>query len=114
MFGDQTLFCRSSDFHAVSGYDESLALMEDLDLVMRLHSQGPCSLPLTKAKTHPFKRTGSPAMSSFGAHQRSSLDSGAQAAGKQLKAQLPSQKRFGIGNLETLQLSDKASLTTHF
>lgn len=40
MFGDQSLFCRASDFGAVGGYDESLPIMEDLDLLMRLHRRG--------------------------------------------------------------------------
>lgn len=43
LFGDQSIFCRSSDFWAVGGYDESLAIMEDVDLVIRLHEAGPAS-----------------------------------------------------------------------
>lgn len=41
MFGDQNLFCRKSDFLRADGFDEALPIMEDLDLVMRLHMKGP-------------------------------------------------------------------------
>lgn len=41
MFGDQNLFCRSSDFQRVGGYDQRIPIMEDLDLIMRLHAAGP-------------------------------------------------------------------------
>lgn len=41
MFGDQNLFCRKSDFVRQGGYDETLPIMEDLDLLMRLHYAGP-------------------------------------------------------------------------
>jgi len=41
MFGDQNLFCRSSDFQKVGGYDQRIPIMEDLDLIMRLHAAGP-------------------------------------------------------------------------
>lgn len=41
MFGDQNLFCRKSDFQRVGGYDPHLPIMEDLDLLMRLHYAGP-------------------------------------------------------------------------
>jgi hypothetical protein len=41
MFGDQNLFCRQSDFERVGGYDQRLPIMEDLDLIMRLHAEGP-------------------------------------------------------------------------
>ena len=38
--GDQTIFVRARDFHEAGGFDERLAIMEDADLVMRLHSRG--------------------------------------------------------------------------
>ena len=41
MFGDQNLFCRKSDFLRAEGFDDALPIMEDLDLVMRLHMKGP-------------------------------------------------------------------------
>lgn len=41
MFGDQNIFCRKSDFLRADGFDEALPIMEDLDLVMRLHMAGP-------------------------------------------------------------------------
>ncbi len=40
LFGDQTLFCRAADFRRVGGYDGWLPLMEDLDLIIRLHMAG--------------------------------------------------------------------------
>lgn len=40
MFGDQSLFCRKSDFIAVQGFDSSLPIMEDADLCIRLHDYG--------------------------------------------------------------------------
>jgi hypothetical protein len=39
--GDQTIFVRARDFHRVGGFDASLVIMEDADLVVRLHEQGP-------------------------------------------------------------------------
>ena len=41
MFGDQNIFCRKTDFLRVDGFNEELPIMEDLDLVMRLHMGGP-------------------------------------------------------------------------
>lgn len=43
LFGDQTIFCRAAEFWAVDGYDDTLPIMEDLDLVVRLHDAGPLS-----------------------------------------------------------------------
>ena len=43
MFGDQNLFCRRSDFKRVGGYNSEIPIMEDLDLLMRLHKEGPCT-----------------------------------------------------------------------
>ena len=40
MFGDQNLFCRKSDLMSQGGYDESIPIMEDLELLMRLHYAG--------------------------------------------------------------------------
>ena len=40
MFGDQSLFCRSEDFHRVHGYNDALPLMEDADLCVRMHRNG--------------------------------------------------------------------------
>lgn len=40
LFGDQTLFCRAADFRRVGGYDGRLPIMEDIDLVVRLHNAG--------------------------------------------------------------------------
>ena len=50
LFGDQNLFCRKSDFLKVGGFDESLPIMEDLDLVMRLHQAGPSLGPERQSK----------------------------------------------------------------
>ena len=41
MFGDQDLFCRRSDFERLGGFNNRLPIMEDLDLIMRLHAAGP-------------------------------------------------------------------------
>jgi hypothetical protein len=41
MFGDQNLFCRASDFERLGGFDQRLPIMEDLDLIMRMHAAGP-------------------------------------------------------------------------
>ena len=40
MFGDQSLFCRREDFNRVGGFDETLVIMEDADLCLRLHEYG--------------------------------------------------------------------------
>lgn len=40
MFGDQNLFCRREDFERVGGYDDSLCIMEDVDLCLRMHHNG--------------------------------------------------------------------------
>lgn len=40
MFGDQSLFCRQSDFKRVGGFDTRLPIMEDTDLCVRLHRRG--------------------------------------------------------------------------
>jgi hypothetical protein len=40
MFGDQSLFCRSEDFHRVNGYNDALPIMEDADLCVRMHRHG--------------------------------------------------------------------------
>ena len=46
LFGDQTMFCRTSDFRAVRGFNPDLPIMEDLDLCIRLHEAGPlCTAP---------------------------------------------------------------------
>ena len=42
LFGDQGIFCRLNDFEAVDGYDETLPIMEDADLCVRLQKYG-CS-----------------------------------------------------------------------
>jgi hypothetical protein len=36
LFGDQSLFCRATDFHRAGGYDASLPIMEDVQLCIRL------------------------------------------------------------------------------
>lgn len=41
LFGDQVIFCRSSDFISVGGFDESLPIMEDANLCEKLHLKGP-------------------------------------------------------------------------
>lgn len=41
LFGDQVMFCRASDFHSVGGFDESLPIMEDVNLCEKLHLRGP-------------------------------------------------------------------------
>lgn len=43
LFGDQLLCCRKADFNSVGGFDESLPIMEDADLCIRLHNAGPAS-----------------------------------------------------------------------
>ena len=40
LFGDQGIFCRIDDFKAVNGYDETLPIMEDADLCVRLQKYG--------------------------------------------------------------------------
>ncbi|QDT17951.1 TIGR04283 family arsenosugar biosynthesis glycosyltransferase [Alienimonas californiensis] len=37
LFGDQAMACRASDFAAVGGFDESLPVMEDADLCLRMN-----------------------------------------------------------------------------
>ena len=37
LFGDQALTCRAADFAVVGGFDESLPVMEDADLCLRLN-----------------------------------------------------------------------------
>lgn len=39
-FGPQVIFCRRRDFADVGGFDRTLPIMEDIDLVMRLHYRG--------------------------------------------------------------------------
>lgn len=43
LFGDQTLFCRAADFHSVGGYDETLPIMEDVQLCITMHEAGPAA-----------------------------------------------------------------------
>lgn len=50
MFGDQNLFCRRNDFERVGGFSSSLPIMEDLDLLLRLHYAGP-SQPVLERDT---------------------------------------------------------------
>ena len=40
LFGDQAMFCRAAPFAAVGGFDESVPLMEDADLCLKLHAHG--------------------------------------------------------------------------
>ena len=40
LFGDQVMFCRRSDFWACGGFDESLPIMEDADLCLKLSRLG--------------------------------------------------------------------------
>jgi GT2 family glycosyltransferase len=40
LFGDHAMFFRRADFMAVGGCDETLAIMEDADLCLRLHRRG--------------------------------------------------------------------------
>jgi glycosyltransferase involved in cell wall biosynthesis len=40
LFGDQGIFCRLDDFTAVDGYDETLPIMEDADLCVRMQRYG--------------------------------------------------------------------------
>lgn len=40
LFGDQVMFCRRSDFLACGGFDESLPIMEDADLCLKLSQLG--------------------------------------------------------------------------
>ncbi|BDA48667.1 probable glucosyl-3-phosphoglycerate synthase at N-terminal half [Coccomyxa sp. Obi] len=53
LFGDQTLFCRASDFHRVGGFDGSLPIMEDADLCIRLHEAGPQPPASAMQTSHP-------------------------------------------------------------
>ena len=53
MFGDQNLFCRRTDFNRVNGYNAELPIMEDLDLLMRLHSAGPDFRPESSLQSLP-------------------------------------------------------------
>lgn len=41
LFGDQTLFCRATDFKTVGGFQDDLPIMEDVDLCIKLHEAGP-------------------------------------------------------------------------
>lgn len=41
LFGDQVLVVRAADLRAAGGFDERYAIMEDADLCLRLHKQGP-------------------------------------------------------------------------
>ena len=43
-FGDQSLFVRKDTFNAVGGFDNSLSLMEDQDIVRRLKRSGKFAL----------------------------------------------------------------------
>jgi rSAM/selenodomain-associated transferase 2 len=40
LFGDQTLFCRAVDFHDCGKFDQTLPIMEDGDLCLRLFRKG--------------------------------------------------------------------------
>lgn len=40
LFGDQVMFCRRSDFWACGGFDDTLPIMEDADLCLRLARLG--------------------------------------------------------------------------
>eukprot|EP01023_Acetabularia_acetabulum_P048030 TRINITY_DN5066_c0_g1_i4.p1 TRINITY_DN5066_c0_g1~~TRINITY_DN5066_c0_g1_i4.p1 ORF type:complete len:358 (+),score=35.50 TRINITY_DN5066_c0_g1_i4:142-1215(+) len=44
LFGDQVIFVRNKEFLKVGGFDEKLALMEEADLVVRMHNQGPLNM----------------------------------------------------------------------
>lgn len=41
LFGDQCIFCRSDVFQSVGGFDERVPIMEDADLCLKVHAQGP-------------------------------------------------------------------------
>ena len=41
LFGDQCLFARADAFHRVGGFDETVPIMEDADLCLKLHALGP-------------------------------------------------------------------------
>ncbi|MEL6567976.1 MAG: TIGR04283 family arsenosugar biosynthesis glycosyltransferase [Pseudomonadota bacterium] len=36
LFGDQAIFCRSEDFHAIGGYDDTQSIMEEADFLLRM------------------------------------------------------------------------------
>ncbi len=40
LFGDQVMFCRRQDFMSCGGFDDSLSIMEDADLCVRLAKKG--------------------------------------------------------------------------
>jgi hypothetical protein len=41
LFGDQCVFARSDAFHRVAGFDETVPIMEDADMCLKLHALGP-------------------------------------------------------------------------
>jgi len=41
LFGDQAMFCRADRFRAVGGFNPELIIMEDADLCIRMHNEGP-------------------------------------------------------------------------
>ncbi|KAK9826333.1 hypothetical protein WJX74_009762 [Apatococcus lobatus] len=43
LFGDQTMFCSKADLLHAGGFDESLPIMEDADLCIRMHEAGPAA-----------------------------------------------------------------------
>lgn len=40
LYGDSTLFCRKEDFDTVGGYNDSSVIMEDVELLLKLHENG--------------------------------------------------------------------------
>ena len=66
LLGDQTMFCRACDFHAVWGFKEELVLMEDADLCIRMHMAGPCMADVEAALTQPDTAANGSASTSSG------------------------------------------------
>ena len=44
LFGDQCVFARTDAFHRVGGFDETVPIMEDADLCLKLHALGPYAI----------------------------------------------------------------------
>ena len=40
LFGDQAMFCRADDFHAIGGFDASITIMEEADFIIRMVREG--------------------------------------------------------------------------
>ncbi|KAK9815414.1 hypothetical protein WJX72_003261 [[Myrmecia] bisecta] len=79
LFGDQSLFCRATDFARVGGFKDDLPIMEDVDLCIKLHMAGPADNPATKwaRHRHYWSRRG---------HVRMVMNPPAKTSGRRLQA----------------------------